>query len=132
MPVATPLTDPFVVVEHFGSGKAWEDFYTQSFGLLGHPLGDIAQADDVVAVVVGKRGQDHVGNAKSRLFAQKNVGVVGDGLVQRGALGFPVWDQFGQCLGVHDGARQNVGAGLGAFFQHNHRDLFSLLLRPAA
>jgi hypothetical protein len=34
------LDGAVVVVEHFGGGKAREDFHAQGFGLLGQPLGD--------------------------------------------------------------------------------------------
>ena len=45
----------FVVVKHLCRSKAREDFHAQSLGLLCEPAGDIAQADNVVAVVIGKR-----------------------------------------------------------------------------
>ena len=64
-------------VQNFRAGKAGEYFHTQGFSLFGQPFGHGAQADDVVAVVVGKRWQDHIGHAKARFFAQKHVGVVG-------------------------------------------------------
>ena len=114
------------VVQHLSRREAGEDFHAQGFGLLGQPLGDSAQAHDVVAVVVCKGGQQRVGHAKARLLAQEDVGIVGDGLVQRGALGLPVGDQLGQGLGVHDGARENVRAGLRAFFQHDHGHILAV------
>jgi hypothetical protein len=42
----------FVVVQNFRSSKAREDFDTECFSLLTEPACHIAQADDVVAVVL--------------------------------------------------------------------------------
>ena len=119
------LDGTVVVVEHFGGGKAGEDLHAERFGLLAQPLGDGAQADDVVAVVVRKRRQEHVGHAKGRALAQKAVGVVGDGLVQGGALFLPVGDELGQRLGVHDGAREDVRARRRALLQHHDGDVLA-------
>jgi hypothetical protein len=47
------------------------------------------------------------------------------GWFKRSAQFFPVGQQFGQRLGVHDGAGQNVRAGLGTFFQHHHRNILA-------
>ena len=123
-----------VVVEHFCGGKAGENFHAQVLGLLRQPAGHVAQADDVVTVVLKTAWQQEVGRAKRRFLAQEHHGVVGDGLVQRGAEFLPVGNQLGQRLGVHDGARKNVRAGLGAFFEHHHRHILALfggqLLEP--
>ena len=60
--------------------------------------------------------------------------VAGHRLRQRSAQRFPVGKQLGQGPGVHDGAAQDMGARLGALFQHHHRNIrafFSrLLLQP--
>ena len=53
--------------------------------------------------------------------------VVGDGLVQRRAVGLPVGQQLGERARVHDGARQDVRAGLGALLEHDDRDLLACL-----
>jgi hypothetical protein len=72
LPVATPFTRRFVV-QHLGGGKAGEDLHAQRFGLFTQPLGDGAQADDVVAVVVqALRGTSQLGRAKSALFSLRN------------------------------------------------------------
>jgi hypothetical protein len=52
LPVATPRTAAIVAVQHLGGGKAGEDLHAHCLGLFAQPLGDGAQADDVVAVVV--------------------------------------------------------------------------------
>jgi len=89
-------------------------------GLLAQPTCEVGQADDVVAVVLGAFGQQDVGGAQRRCFAQKAPGVIGHRLIQWSAQRLPIGQEFGQCLGVHDGARQNVRTRLAAFFQDNH------------
>jgi len=91
------------VVEHFGGGEAREDFHTQVFCLLAQPAGEVAQADDVVAVVLRALGQEDAGGAGGACFGQEAPGVIGHGLVERGAAFFPVREEFGQRLRVHDG-----------------------------
>ena len=78
-------------------------------------------------MVVREGRQDHIGHPKAGLFAKENIGVVGHGLVQRSAALFPIRNQLGQRLGVHDGARQDVRAWLRSFLEHHHRDLFARL-----
>jgi hypothetical protein len=41
-----------VVVEHFGAGEAGIDLDAERFGLRAEPAAELAQADDVVAVVL--------------------------------------------------------------------------------
>ena len=83
-----------VVVQHLSPGEARENLHAQRFGLLGHPFGERTQADDVVAMVVGKRWQDHIGHPKAGFFAQKDIGVVSHWLLERRASRLPVWDQL--------------------------------------
>ena len=94
----------FVVVQHLCRSKAREDFHAQGLGLLCEPAGDIAQADDVIAMVVGKRRQQKIGHAKRPFFAKEHDGVVRHRLVKWRAALFPVWKKLGQRLGIHDGA----------------------------
>jgi hypothetical protein len=72
LPVATPLTEPFVVVEHLGRRKAGEDLDAEVFCLLGQPARDGAQADDVVAVVVQAAGSRKLG-MRNADFSPKNI-----------------------------------------------------------
>ncbi|MCY1510845.1 hypothetical protein D9M68_452340 [compost metagenome] len=116
-----------LVVEHFGGREAGEDFHAEVLGLLRQPLGEGAQADDVVAVVLEAGRQEGVGRAQARLFAQEHHGVVGHGLVQRGAEFLPVGQQLVERARVHDGARQDVRAGLGTLLEHHDGDFLLLL-----
>ncbi|OIQ73211.1 hypothetical protein GALL_451540 [mine drainage metagenome] len=129
-----PLDGTVVVVEHFGSGKTGEDFHAQAFGLACQPARQRPQADDVVAVVLAALGQQHVGGAVAAGLGQEQHGLIGHWLLQRRAGGFPVGQQFGQRPRVKNGPREDVGTGLGAFFQHHHRDFFAFfggeLLEP--
>jgi hypothetical protein len=123
LPVATPFDGTVVVVEHFGRSEAGEDFHAQVFSLLGQPAGEVGQAQDVVAVVLRALWQKDAGGAGGASLGQEAPGVVGHGLVERGAQFFPVGEEFGQRFGIHDGAAQDVGAGLAAFFQHDDRHI---------
>ena len=46
-----------LVIEHLGGGEARIDLDAQRLGLLAEPATDVAQADDVVAVIVHQRRQ---------------------------------------------------------------------------
>ena len=61
-------------------------------------------------------------------FVEEEELVFSDRLVQRGAEFLPVGDQLIERNRVHDGAGQDVGARLGAFFQHADIDLGAFLL----
>ena len=99
------LDAAFFVIQHFGGGKAGEDFHAKLFGLRGQPARDVAQADDVAAVAVGKRRQQYAGHPRAAAVAvQKDIGFVRDGLVQRRAFFLPVGNQLVQRSRIHDGA----------------------------
>ena len=49
------------VVQHFGRREAGVNLYTHALSLLRHPAADVAQAYDVVAVIV-KSGGEHEGH----------------------------------------------------------------------
>ena len=55
-----------VVVQHLGGGEAGEDLDAQRLGLLRQPAHDVAEADDVVAVVVEAVGQEEIAACASR------------------------------------------------------------------
>ncbi len=118
-----------LVIEHLGRSEAGENLHAQRFSLLRHPAHQIAQADDVVAVVLETVGQKSRGRGLGVGVAQEQKLIRRDWLIQRRAHRLPVREQFGQRAGVHDGTGQNVRPRLGTFFQHADRDLAPGLLR---
>ena len=80
-----------LVVEHFGRGEAGVDFDAQALGLLSQPAAQIAEADDVVAVIVHLRRR----RQPERLaFGKKQEAVFPGGRIERRAQGFPVGEEF--------------------------------------
>ena len=118
-----------LVVEHLGGRETREDLHAQALGLLGQPACEVGQAQDVVAVVVEALGQQEIGRAAGALLAGEEEDVLGHRLVQRRAQLLPVGKQLVQRARVHDRAREDVGAGLRALFQHHHRHVLAVLGR---
>ena len=103
-----------LVIEHFGGGEAGVDLDTQRLGLLAQPAGQIAEADDVVAVVAHlRRRRQLVGAA----FGQEQQAVFTGRRVQRRTAFLPVGEKLGQRVRFEHGAGQNMGADFRAFFQ---------------
>ncbi len=109
-PVATPRTAPLVVVEHLGAGKAGIDFDAQRFGLFAQPAAHLAEADDVVAVVLETAGQEEGRQIDEAVLRQEGEAVAADGRIQRRAKRLPVGDQFVQRTRIHDRAGKDMGA----------------------
>ena len=84
--------DAAVLVEQdLGGGKAWVDLNAQLLGLLAEPLHEMAETDDVVAVVVhGHALQDR--HRDSAALRQDGKLVGRDWSLQRSAALLPVWD----------------------------------------
>ncbi|SAL76412.1 hypothetical protein AWB68_04978 [Caballeronia choica] len=116
------------VIKHFGCGKTRKDFDAERLCLLTEPARDVREADDIVAVILEVVGQEPVGHLLRAVLRQEQEAVLGHFDVERRAFFLPVGDQFIQAARVHDGARENVGADLGAFFQHAHADLDAFFL----
>ena len=57
-----------VGVQNFCRRKARKDFNAQSFSLLAQPASEVAQADDVIAIVVEAGRQGKVGHARGARF----------------------------------------------------------------
>ncbi len=118
-----------LVVQHLGGREAREDLHAQRLGLLAEPAHEVRQADDVVAFVMEALGQQRRRRAARAGLVQEQELVLGDRLVQRRAQFLPVRQQFVQRARVHDRARQDVGAGLRALFQHADIDFAAIVLR---
>ncbi|MNI28559.1 hypothetical protein D3C73_823390 [compost metagenome] len=115
-----------VVVQHFNRGKAGEDVHAQRLGLLAHPFDDIAQADDVVALVVETGRQHPVRRGARAGLGQEHELVLRDRHGKRCAFFFPIGDQFGQRQRVHDGAGQDVCTQFRAFLKDAYADFLIL------
>ncbi len=119
-------------IEHLGRGKAGKDLDAERLGLGGEPLDHVAEADDVVAVVLEAVGQEEIGRGLGAGFAEEEEAVGGDRLVQRRAVLLPFRQQLGDGARIHDRAGKDVRAGLRALLQNDHRDLVRALRRRAA
>jgi hypothetical protein len=122
-PVATPVTAPALVDEHLGCREPGIDLDAERLGLGGEPLAQVAQARDVVAMVVHQPRQRPVRNPVRLVRGQDQEPVLDDRRVQRGALGFPVGNELGQAARIDDGARQDVSADLRAFLDEADGDV---------
>ncbi|BDD93837.1 hypothetical protein PanNE5_32770 [Pandoraea sp. NE5] len=118
-----------LVVQDLGGREAREDFNAQRFGLLSEPAHDIAQADDIVAVILEAGGQQPRRRGGRAGLVQEQEAIFNDRGVERCTKGFPVGDEFGQRLRIHDRARQDVRPDFRAFFQDTYGNLLPRLLR---
>ena len=88
------------VVGNFRGSKAGKDFNANGFGLGGQPAAYVAQAHNVVAVVVHGGGNGPAGYFGGALLIFKQVQFVfGNGRGKRCAFFLPVGDQFVQGCG---------------------------------
>mgnify|MGYP003693624193 CR=1 FL=1 len=110
-----------VVVEHLGGGEARIDLDAQLGRLLAQPAAEVAEADDVVAVVAHQRRHDEIGDAQDAGGAQSSRSGPRSPAVSTGApLAFQSGISAVEADGVDDGARQDVRPDLGALLQHDH------------
>ena len=114
------------VVQDLSRSKAWEDLHTQALGLLGQPLCEFTQADDVVSVVLKTCGQQPIGCAPPPLLREEHERIFSHLLVQRRTTLTPVGKQFIERFGVHDGPRQGVRPSFSAFFKNSDRNFLAI------
>lgn len=114
-----------VVIENFRRSIAGIDFHSERFRLLAEPSYDVAQADDVVALVVHRPARDYR-DRESRCLREKRKFVVGDGCVERCAEFLPVGDQLGEGDGIKASAGQYVGSNFTRLLDNAHADLLAL------
>ena len=112
-----------LVVQHLGGRKAGEHVNAQRLGLLAEPAHQVAEAGDVVAVVLEAVRQQEVGRGFRAALGEEEEAVGGDRLRERRAALLPVGEQLGQSARVDHRAAQDVRAGLGALLEHRHRQL---------
>ena len=98
-------------VEDFGGGETGIDLDLQCLRLLAEPAAQIAEADDVVAVVVHlRRGEE----PDRPLFGQEQELVLGRRRQQRRPAVLPVGEQLGERPRLEHRAGKNMGADLRA------------------
>jgi hypothetical protein len=120
-----------VTGDQFGRREARIDFNAQRLGLRGQEFRDQPERADEAAMVAHQRrcheqrhlectGLRHPGEAVVRNFGfQRTVGVFA-----------PIGQQAVQPGGVDHGAREDVGADLGALFHHHDADIRRNLFQP--
>ena len=116
---------PAILFQHLGRSEPRVDLHPQRFRLRAQPAAHVAEADDVVALVVHlRRGGKLVGPAPGhvqepvfgRLRAKRRVPLA------------PVRQQLVQRPGLDHRARQDVGADLAPLLHHAHRHVRRELL----
>ncbi len=112
-----PLHSAIFVVQHFSGRKSGKDFHAQRLGLLAEPLGYFAQADNIIAVILEAFGQEPVRGGTGAFLRKEKEPIFRDLGFQRSPFFFPVGNQFGERLGIHDRARQDMGADFRGFFK---------------
>ena len=110
-PVRTPMTRS-AVVQHVLAGEPPEQIDAFGLHLLGQPLGERTERDDVVAVIVKRRRRDR--QADLALLRQEIDVVVVDRRAERRALGREIRNQVLQRRGIEQRARQLMRTGLAA------------------
>ncbi len=120
-----------VVIEHFGGGKARIDLDAEAFGLFGQPATDIAERDDVIAVIVHQRRHGEIRQADRAGGAEQQELVVGHfGLEGMPLLLAPAGQQPVDADGIDNRAREDMRTDFGALFEHDDRKLRIDLLQP--
>ena len=119
--------DAAVFLQQFRGGETGIDLDAQCLGLLTQPADDVAERDDVVAVIVHLRRGRHferagLGQEQEPIFARRRI--------ERRALFLPVGNQFVQRSRLHHRAGQDMGADLAAFFHQADRHVGVELLQP--
>ena len=120
------LDRAIVVVEHFRCSEAGKYFNAQRFGLLTEPAHDIAEADDVIAVVLETLRQHEGRDAVRRFLGEDHETVFAHRRIERCALFFPVGQQFVDRARIHHRARKNMRTDLGALLDHADADFVAL------
>jgi hypothetical protein len=108
------------VIEHFSGGEAGVDFHPQRLGLLAQPATEIAQADNVVAVI------GHLRRCRQLITAglgEEQEAILAGGRIEWRTTRLPVGEKRRQCAWLNDRARQNMRTNLRAFFQQADRHL---------
>ncbi len=120
-----------ILLQQLGSGEAGVDLDPQRLGLAAQPLAYLAQADDVVAVIVHVRHHraEHRDPVRAGLGEEQHVVFGRQGVQRRSAL-VPARDQLVQRPGLDHRPGQDVRADLGALLHHADGSVRRQLLQP--
>ena len=124
-PVRTPIDARAVGSSTVLPGKAREQIDALGFDLLGQPLRELAQRDDVVAVVLERRRRDR--QPELAASGQEVDVVVVDRRAERRALGLEVGNQIAQRRRIEQRARQLMRAGLARLLDDGDRQRLAAL-----
>ncbi len=118
-----------LVIKQFGCGKARINLDTQRLCFAGEPFHHLTQRDDIVAVIIHQWRHHPVGKANRHRGAKKEKAVILHLRGDRGTLLLPVGDKLVDADRVNDGARQDMGAGLRALLDDDHRNFGTIIHR---
>ena len=117
--------------EDLGGGEAGIDVDAQRLGHGAEILGDVAERADEVAVVRQQLRHQHTRQRHPALLRQVEERVAGGLRLEWARLvRAPVRQQRVERAGVHDQARQDVGADLRGLLDHHHGRVGRELLQP--
>ena len=108
--------DAIAVVENLGRGEAGEDVDAFGFDQPAQPFHEAVQRNDVVAVVLERRGREGKGGLAAA-GEEVDVIVVHQGAERRAAL-LEVGDQVAERARIEHRAREHVRAGLPRLLEH--------------
>ena len=113
------------IVKYFRGGKPRINFDAHRLGLFGQPAAHIAEADDVIAVIVHlrRRRQFH----RARLTEQQEL-IAFHRCVERRTPFLPVGEQLGERARFQNRTGQDMCADLGAFFDDTDRNFAAFFL----
>jgi hypothetical protein len=130
-PVATPITAPVVVGQHFGGGKSRIDLHTQRLGTVAQPLGHVGQRHDVVAVIVHQRRHHEIRQPdRAGRTEHQEVICLHRRLERMVRIVAPIGNELVDADRVDHCARENVRTDFTALLQDNHRQFGIELLEP--
>ena len=120
------------VEQDFRGGEAGVDLHAEVFGLLAEPAAEVAEADDVVALVVHRLRHQHARHLDARARAAQHIDLVlGDRRVERRAECLPIREQLVQRRRFEHRAGEDVRSDLGTLLDHADADVARELAQPA-
>src|SRR5208337_1410161 len=115
----------FAIGQNLGCGEAWVDFYPKFFGLAGKPADDIAEANDITAMVRHQRRHDEIRKRHVALRAKISKAVLRHMLRDGRAFLPPSGNESVETGRVEDSAREDVRACFGALLEKDNRDILA-------